>query len=123
MHPEPVHGGEHVRRPDREQCRVRVLCEAINPAEDRAGVLAALASVDLVTVFATDTPIPLIERLRPEVYVKGGDYSPEMLRETEVVRGYGGEVVMVDYVPEHSTTAVVQRIREAAQRAEPDPAP
>lgn len=95
----------------------------INPAEDRAGVLAALACVDLVTVFATDTPIPLIERLRPEVYVKGGDYSPEMLRETEVVRSYGGEVVMVDYVPEHSTTAVVRRIREAAQRPEPDPAP
>jgi rfaE bifunctional protein kinase chain/domain/rfaE bifunctional protein nucleotidyltransferase chain/domain len=95
----------------------------INPAEDRAGVLAALACVDLVTVFATDTPIPLIERLRPEVYVKGGDYSPEMLRETEVVRAYGGEVVMVDYVPEHSTTAVVRRIREAAQRNEPDPTP
>ena len=95
----------------------------INPAEDRAGVLAALACVDLVTVFATDTPIPLIERLRPEVYVKGGDYSPEMLSETAVVRGYGGEVVMVDYVPEHSTTAVVRRIREAAARTEPDPAP
>ncbi|MBT1676654.1 D-glycero-beta-D-manno-heptose 1-phosphate adenylyltransferase [Curtobacterium aurantiacum] len=95
----------------------------INPAEDRAGVLAALACVDLVTVFATDTPIPLIERLRPEVYVKGGDYSPEMLTETEVVRGYGGEVVMVDYVPEHSTSAVVRRIREAAARTEPDPAP
>lgn len=95
----------------------------INPAEDRAGVLAALACVDLVTVFATDTPIPLIERLRPEVYVKGGDYSPEMLSETGVVRGYGGEVVMVDYVPEHSTTAVLRRIREAAQRPEPDPAP
>ncbi|MGN7189497.1 D-glycero-beta-D-manno-heptose 1-phosphate adenylyltransferase [Curtobacterium sp. MCBA15_004] len=86
----------------------------INTAEDRAGVLAALACVDLVTVFATDTPIPLIERLRPEVYVKGGDYSPEMLSETDVVRAYGGEVVMVDYVPEHSTTAVVRRIREAA---------
>ncbi|MGN6409022.1 MAG: D-glycero-beta-D-manno-heptose 1-phosphate adenylyltransferase [Curtobacterium sp.] len=95
----------------------------INPAEDRAGVLAALACVDLVTVFATDTPIPLIQRLRPEVYVKGGDYSPEMLRETEVVRGYGGEVVMVDYVPEHSTSAVVRRIREAAARPEPDTAP
>ncbi|WP_144711922.1 D-glycero-beta-D-manno-heptose 1-phosphate adenylyltransferase [Curtobacterium pusillum] len=95
----------------------------INPAEDRAGVLAALACVDLVTVFATDTPIPLIERLRPEVYVKGGDYSPEMLSETAVVRQYGGEVVMVDYVPEHSTTAVVRRIREAAARPEPDPAP
>lgn len=100
----------------------------INPAEDRAGVLAALACVDLVTVFATDTPIPLIERLHPEVYVKGGDYSPEMLRETAVVQGYGGEVVMVDYVPEHSTTAVVRRIREAAAatdaaRTDPEAAP
>ncbi|WIB58612.1 D-glycero-beta-D-manno-heptose 1-phosphate adenylyltransferase [Curtobacterium sp. MCLR17_007] len=86
----------------------------INTAEDRAGVLAALACVDLVTVFATDTPIPLLERVRPDVYVKGGDYSPEMLRETPVVRAYGGEVVMVDYVPEHSTSAVVRRIRETS---------
>uniref|UniRef100_A0A942SZT5 Bifunctional protein HldE n=1 Tax=Neobacillus citreus TaxID=2833578 RepID=A0A942SZT5_9BACI len=89
----------------------------INTAEDRAGVLAALACVDLVTVFPTDTPIPLLERVRPDVYVKGGDYSPEMLRETEVVRRYGGEVVMVDYVPEHSTTAVVRRIRESSTTA------
>jgi rfaE bifunctional protein kinase chain/domain/rfaE bifunctional protein nucleotidyltransferase chain/domain len=86
----------------------------INTAEDRAGVLAALASVDLVTVFPTDTPIPLLERVRPDVYVKGGDYSPEMLAETEVVRRYGGEVVMVDYVPEHSTSEVVRRIRASA---------
>ncbi|WP_066520209.1 D-glycero-beta-D-manno-heptose 1-phosphate adenylyltransferase [Curtobacterium ammoniigenes] len=87
----------------------------INSAEDRAGVLAALACVDLVTVFATDTPIPLLERVRPDVYVKGGDYSPDMLAETDVVRSYGGEVVMVDYVPEHSTSEVVRRIREAAR--------
>ena len=86
----------------------------INTAEDRAGVLAALACVDFVTVFATDTPIPLIERIRPDVYVKGGDYSPDMLAETGVVRAYGGEVVMVDYVPEHSTSEVVRRIRESA---------
>jgi len=91
----------------------------INPAEDRAGVLAALASVDLVTVFPTDTPVPLIERLRPDVYVKGGDYSPEMLTETETVRAYGGEVVMVDYVPEYSTTDVVRRIRAAAAPTTP----
>ncbi|ROS46524.1 rfaE bifunctional protein nucleotidyltransferase chain/domain [Curtobacterium sp. PhB78] len=103
-----------VPRPPAAPGRLKGPERPINPAEDRAGVIAALACVDLVTVFATDTPIPLIERLRPEVYVKGGDYSPEMLRETAVVRGYGGEVVMVDYVPEHSTTAVVRRIREAA---------
>jgi D-beta-D-heptose 7-phosphate kinase/D-beta-D-heptose 1-phosphate adenosyltransferase len=87
----------------------------INTAADRAGVLAALASVDLVTVFPTDTPVPLLERIQPDVYVKGGDYSPEMLTETEVVRAYGGEVVMVDYVAEHSTTEVVRRIRESAR--------
>jgi rfaE bifunctional protein kinase chain/domain/rfaE bifunctional protein nucleotidyltransferase chain/domain len=87
----------------------------INPAEDRAGVLAALSSVDYVTVFATDTPIPLIERLQPDVYVKGGDYSPDMLAEAPVVRAYGGEVVMVDYVAEHSTSDVVRRIRAAAR--------
>jgi len=83
----------------------------INCAPDRAGVLAALSCVDHVTVFDTDTPIPLLERLRPDVYVKGGDYTPEMLEEAAVVRAYGGEVRIVDYVPAQSTSAVVARIR------------
>ncbi|WP_424980094.1 D-glycero-beta-D-manno-heptose 1-phosphate adenylyltransferase [Labedella populi] len=83
----------------------------INTAADRASVLASLECVDLVTVFETDTPIPLLESLTPDVYVKGGDYSPEMLTETPVVRGYGGEVRIVDYVPSHSTTSMVERIR------------
>ena len=77
-------------------------------------MLSALASVDHVAVFDDDTPLRLLEVVRPDVYVKGGDYSPEMLRETAVVRAYGGEVVMVDYVAEHSTSAVVRRIRETA---------
>jgi D-beta-D-heptose 7-phosphate kinase / D-beta-D-heptose 1-phosphate adenosyltransferase len=83
----------------------------INSAADRAGVIAALSCVTYVTVFETDTPIPLIERLRPDVYTKGGDYSPEMLAEAEVVRRYGGEVRMLDYVADHSTTSVLTRIR------------
>ena len=83
----------------------------INVAADRAAVLAALSDVDYVTVFETDTPIPLLELLRPDVYTKGGDYSPEMLAEAEVVRGYGGEVQIVAYVPEQSTTRIVDRIR------------
>ena len=87
----------------------------INTAADRAGVLAALSCVDYVTVFETDTPIPLLERVRPDVYAKGGDYSPEMLAETEVVRGYGGEVCILDYVASHSTTEVVSRIRGLPQ--------
>lgn len=83
----------------------------INSAADRAGVLAALSCVDYVTIFDTDNPIPLIEQIRPEVHAKGGDYTADDLAETSVVRGYGGEVRILDYLPEHSTTAVVERIR------------
>ncbi|GAB3618068.1 D-glycero-beta-D-manno-heptose-7-phosphate kinase [Okibacterium endophyticum] len=90
----------------------------VNAATDRASVLAALGCVDYVTVFDGDTPEELLERLRPDVYVKGGDYTPEMLTETAVVTGYGGEVRMVGYVPSHSTTEVVTRIRNTAPRPE-----
>jgi D-beta-D-heptose 7-phosphate kinase / D-beta-D-heptose 1-phosphate adenosyltransferase len=83
----------------------------VNTASDRAAVLAALGCVDYVTVFDTDTPIPLLEALRPQVYVKGGDYSHQMLAETPVVEAYGGEVRLVGYVPSQSTTSLVDRIR------------
>ena len=90
----------------------------INPLPDRAGVIAALSCVDYVTVFDTDTPIPLIEALRPDIYAKGGDYSPEMLAETAVVEACGGQVRILDYVADHSTTAVVERIRTSPPAAE-----
>jgi D-beta-D-heptose 7-phosphate kinase/D-beta-D-heptose 1-phosphate adenosyltransferase len=83
----------------------------INSVADRAAVIAALSCVDYVTVFDTPTPIPLIGQLRPEIYAKGGDYTPEMLAETEAVEAYGGTVTILDYVAERSTTAMVQRIR------------
>jgi rfaE bifunctional protein nucleotidyltransferase chain/domain len=90
----------------------------INAEADRAAVIAALSCVDYVTVFDTPTASPLIRELRPEVYAKGGDYTPEMLEETDDVEEYGGRVAILDYVAERSTTAVVQRIqagKEAAQ--------
>lgn len=88
----------------------------VNPAEDRAAVLASLECVDHVTVFDDDTPVELLRRLRPDLYVKGGDYSPEMLAEAPVVESYGGQVRTVRYVPGHSTTAVIERIVAAADR-------
>jgi D-beta-D-heptose 7-phosphate kinase / D-beta-D-heptose 1-phosphate adenosyltransferase len=91
----------------------------INAALDRANVLAALSCVDYVTVFETDTPVPLIEALKPDVYAKGGDYTPEMLEEAETVRSYGGQVCIVDYVPSQSTTLVVNRIRSHEPAAWP----
>ncbi len=86
----------------------------VNTITDRAAVVAALSCVDYVTVFDTATPIPLIQKIRPEIYAKGGDYTPAMLAETQAVEQYGGRVAILDYVPEHSTTAVVDRIRRSA---------
>ena len=83
----------------------------VNPLSDRAGVVGAIECVDVVTSFADDTPAALIELVRPEVYAKGGDYTPEMLPETPIVERLGGEVRVLDYLSDHSTTAIVSRIR------------
>ena len=86
----------------------------INPGADRAAVIAALSCVDYVTIFDSATASPLIRQLQPDVYAKGGDYTPEMLAETEAVEEYGGRVAILDYVAERSTSAVVRRIRDGA---------
>jgi rfaE bifunctional protein nucleotidyltransferase chain/domain len=85
----------------------------VNTEADRATVVAALACVDHVAVFAEDTPVRLIEAVRPEVYVKGGDYDVEALPEAPVVRAYGGEVRILPYLPGRSTTAVLARMRSS----------
>ena len=83
------------------------------PEQERARLVASLDSVDMVAVFDEDSPRSLIEAVRPDVYVKGGDYTPEMLPETELVRSLGGEVVLVDYLEDRSTTSIVERIRSS----------
>jgi rfaE bifunctional protein nucleotidyltransferase chain/domain len=83
----------------------------VNPVEDRIALLAALACVDHVVVFAEDSPATLIEAVRPDVYVKGGDYPPEMVPEAPLVRRLGGEVRTLGYVPDRSTSAIIERIR------------
>jgi D-beta-D-heptose 7-phosphate kinase/D-beta-D-heptose 1-phosphate adenosyltransferase len=90
----------------------------INPAEGRAEVLAALEAVDLVVVFDDDTPIELIKRVRPAVLIKGADYKREDVVGHNVVEQAGGSVMLVDLVPGHSTTAMVERARPAKQAAE-----
>jgi rfaE bifunctional protein nucleotidyltransferase chain/domain len=83
----------------------------LNPQDDRAAVLAALESVSLVVLFDEPTPLALLQRVRPGLYVKGGDYSVEALPETPLVRGWGGEVRILPFVAGRSTTALVQHIR------------
>jgi rfaE bifunctional protein nucleotidyltransferase chain/domain len=92
------------------------------PAEDRAALVAGLACVDHVVVFAESTPDRLIRELRPEVYVKGGDYRAEDLPERGLVEGYGGRVAVLAYLPGRSTTAIIDRIRDDLGRCLADPA-
>jgi D-beta-D-heptose 7-phosphate kinase/D-beta-D-heptose 1-phosphate adenosyltransferase len=77
----------------------------------RAEVLAALEAVDLVVFFEEDTPIRLITQIKPNVLVKGGDYSRAQVVGHEVVEAGGGEVMLVDVLPGFSTTSLVNRAR------------
>ncbi|MCA2207487.1 D-glycero-beta-D-manno-heptose 1-phosphate adenylyltransferase [Nocardia rosealba] len=83
----------------------------VNTAGDRCAVLAALSCVDHVTVFDEDTPAELLRATEPQLYVKGGDYRPDMLPETAVVTEYGGQVRVLNYLADHSTTTMIDRIR------------
>ena len=83
----------------------------LNAEVDRAVVLAALESVSLVTLFDEATPLELLKQVRPDLYVKGGDYDIETLAETALVRGWGGRAVAIAFVDGYSTTSLVRRIR------------
>jgi rfaE bifunctional protein nucleotidyltransferase chain/domain len=83
----------------------------LNSEMDRALVVAHLQSVDHVVLFDEPTPCELIERVRPDVYVKGGDYDVDRLREAELVRSWGGRAVAIPFVAGYSTTRLVERIR------------
>lgn len=91
--------------------RLKGPARPVNPAEDRAVVLAALACVDHVVEFAEDTPADLIELLRPEVYVKGGDYRLETLPEAAQIARLGGRVELIEFVPGRSSSALIERLR------------
>ncbi len=82
----------------------------INPLDDRVEVLSELRCVDAVVPFEETTPARLIEVLRPEMHVKGGDYTIESISEAKIVTSYGGEVVIVPLLKGRSTTAILKRI-------------
>jgi rfaE bifunctional protein nucleotidyltransferase chain/domain len=87
----------------------------VNGETDRAEVVASLRAVDAVTIFDEETAVELVEAVRPDVYVKGGDYpadpnNPRYPPEARAVRSYGGRAVVVGLVPGQSTTATLSRI-------------
>jgi D-beta-D-heptose 7-phosphate kinase/D-beta-D-heptose 1-phosphate adenosyltransferase len=83
----------------------------INTLEDRLQVLAALGCIDLLTSFDEDTPCELIRVLRPQVFVKGGDYSRERLPEAPLVEAQGGVVQILPHLEERSTTGIIAKIQ------------
>ena len=83
----------------------------IVPDAERARLLVALAPVSAVILFADDTAIGLIEALQPDIYVKGGDYANKPLPERPSVEAYGGQVHLIDYLPGHSTSQLIARIK------------
>jgi rfaE bifunctional protein nucleotidyltransferase chain/domain len=82
----------------------------IVPQEERSEVVAALSAVDFVVIFDEPTATQLVEQIRPDVYVKGGDYTIEALPEAEAVIGYGGVVEVAPLEPGHSTSSLVEEI-------------
>lgn len=85
----------------------------VNDEHDRAEVVGALKSVDTVVIFGEDTAEDLIAEVRPDVYVKGGDYTRETLPEARIVEGYGGEVAFIPLVAGKSTTNIIRRMQES----------
>lgn len=76
----------------------------------RAAVLSSLTDVDALVVFGQDTPLELIETLRPDVLIKGSDYAEDQVVGAQMVKSYGGKVVLAELSPGHSTTGTIKRI-------------
>jgi rfaE bifunctional protein nucleotidyltransferase chain/domain len=83
----------------------------INSEADRQALLAALESVDMAVLFTEQTPVNLIEKIRPDIYVKGGDYEIDTLAETHLVKTWGAKAIAIPFLYERSTTSLLGKIR------------
>jgi D-beta-D-heptose 7-phosphate kinase/D-beta-D-heptose 1-phosphate adenosyltransferase len=92
--------------------RLKGPARPVNPEEDRAIVLAALAAVDAVVLFGDDTPRRLIASLLPDILVKGADYLPDQVVGKDEVEAAGGRLVLLPFVEGRSTTETIRRMKE-----------
>lgn len=88
----------------------------INSEQDRAKMILGLKAVDYAVIFEEKTPVEIISKIKPDVHIKGGDYKKEELPETEVVEQNGGEVRILSFVDNKSTTGVIEKILEVYGR-------
>lgn len=84
----------------------------LNTQNDRAEVLAALKSVDYVVIFEEDTPSDILEKIKPDIHVKGGDYTEETLPEAEIIKKAGGKIKFIPLVEGRSTTNIINKINK-----------
>ncbi|HEX9081943.1 MAG TPA: D-glycero-beta-D-manno-heptose 1-phosphate adenylyltransferase [Holophagaceae bacterium] len=96
---------------DASVARLKGTSRPLQDEAARAAVLLGLRSVDAVVRFDEDTPLVLIQALQPDVLVKGGDYTPDTVVGREIVEARGGRLVLIPFLPGHSTTRIEQRIR------------
>ena len=82
----------------------------INPEDDRAEVMAGLEAVDYVVIFADATAERLVELIKPDIYVKGGDYTVDRLPEARIAAAYGGKTVLIPEVPGRSSSNIIKKI-------------
>ncbi len=90
--------------------RIKGQKRPINSEVDRAIVLAALQSVDYVVIFEEDTPLKLIQTIRPDVLIKGADWKNKGVVGGDFVKSYGGRVEFIDFLEGRSTTGVIERV-------------
>ena len=96
--------------------RLKGSTRPINGEEDRAEVLSSLHCVDYVVIFSEQTAETIVGKIKPDVYVKGADYTIDTLPEAKVVAGYGGKVAFIPLVPGRSTSNVIKKI-EAQEKS------
>jgi D-beta-D-heptose 7-phosphate kinase/D-beta-D-heptose 1-phosphate adenosyltransferase len=108
---------------DQSVRRLKGPTRPINPLEDRAQVLAALSCVDHIVPFSGDSPIEALRAVRPDLYVKGGDYTYDSLPEASLVEELGGRVQILPLMEDRSTTGIIERIRGVSELGDPAACP
>jgi rfaE bifunctional protein nucleotidyltransferase chain/domain len=88
----------------------------VNSCEDRMAILAALESVSLVVPFEEDTALEVVQEARPDIYVKGGDYDMAAIPEGKAVLAYGGKSIAIDFEHDRSTTKLLSKVRQTAEK-------
>lgn len=91
--------------------RIKGKQRPINTQETRALLLASLAFVDAVVLFDQDTPLELIQRVKPDILVKGSDYKPEEIVGAQVVKEKGGAITTIEFLEGYSTSSLIQKIK------------